>query len=482
MNKKVVDVPKVFQEILNAIQDKERVLISDEARKQRSFLVSYHESKLPDIVFLPKTIEEISKVHQICYKNHLPIIPYGKATSLEGHVQPTEGGLILDMKLMNKVIEFNPKDMDVTVEAGISKEALNEYLKPFGMFFPTDPGASNCTLGGMTACRSSGTTTVKYGAMRENVLRLIVVEPSGKVIKTGSRAKKSSAGYDLTRLYVGSEGTLGTICLITLKIYPIPKSIAAAVCPFDTIKSSANTVIEIIQAGIPVTRMELLDEMAITAVNENNGLNYPIQPTLFFEFAGSSDAQVKEQAQQCAVIAKKHNGGDYLWELDEVKRNKLWTARHKAYWATLSLRENSKALTTDVCVPISKLADCIVESKKLFDSKKLIYTTVSHSGDGNWHFIVCVNDNDPVEMKNVHDAYEKMIMLALKADGTCSGEHGIGIGKQEFILHELGVDAIRMMRAIKQAIDPRNIMNPGKLLPSEEKIETFLMKHNKSKL
>lgn len=472
---------QVYRELVQSIPDSgDKVTRDEQHLSAHARLVSYHEQYLPDIVCFPRTTADVSLIHAVCHRHSFPMVPYGRATSLEGHVCAIAGGCVIDMGRMEGIVEFNAQDMDITVEAGVTREQLNVFLRKHGFFFPVDPGA-NCTLGGMVATRASGTTTIKYQSMRENVLRLQVVLPDGTVITTARRAKKSAAGYDLTRLFVGSEGTLGTIVQVTLKIYAIPSVVGGAICPFTSIKDAANSVIQIIQRGVPIARVELLDEMAIKAVNENNGLEYRELPTLFFEFQGTSANDISAQAQIVKDVCIKGNAGiEFNMQIDEREREKLWRARHKAYYSTLALRPDCKALTTDTCVPISNLASVIVETKKEFNETGLLYTLVGHVGDGNFHLIVCLDPNKPEEREAVERVYDKLIFRALKAQGTCTGEHGIGLGKMHFMLHELGSDAVQVMRTIKEALDPRNVMNPFKLIPSRKDIQEFRAKYEQA--
>ncbi|MBL8670787.1 MAG: FAD-binding protein, partial [Alphaproteobacteria bacterium] len=391
----------------------------------------------------------------------VPIVPYGTGTSLEGHVAALKGGVCIDVSQMNKVLRVGAEDLDVTVQPGVTRKQLNEHLRDKGLFFPIDPGA-DASLGGMTATRASGTNAVRYGTMRENVLSLQVVLADGRVIRTAKRAKKSAAGYDLTRLFVGSEGTLGVITEVTLKLYGIPEAISAAVCSFPTLAAAVDTVIQTIQAGVPIARIELLDEVQMRAVNGYSKLDYPEAPTLFFEFHGTASG-VAEQIEMVEAIAGEKGGAGFRWANKPEERSRLWEARHKAYYAALSLRPGCKGWATDVCVPISRLAECILETKKDIQDSGLLAPIVGHVGDGNFHLSFLIDPNDPEEMRRAGAVNDKMVMRALSMDGTCTGEHGIGYGKIDLLQAELG-EGVSVMRQIKQALDPKGIMNPGKIV------------------
>jgi D-lactate dehydrogenase (cytochrome) len=422
---------------------------------------SYHPSHPPDAVAFAHSTEEVVEIVKICAAHGRPVIPFGTGTSLEGQVAALSGGISIDMTQMNAVLEVNPEDLDCRVQAGVTRKQLNTYIRDTGLFFPIDPGA-DASLGGMTATRASGTNAVRYGTMRENVLGLTVVLADGRVIKTGGRARKSAAGYDLTRLFVGSEGTLGVITEIQLSLYGIPEAISAAVCSFETLEGAVNTVIETIQTGIPVARIELLDEVQMDAVNRYNKFNYPALPTLFFEFHGTTRG-VAEQVEQVGEIAKEWSGSEFRWATQLEERTKLWQARHDAYYAALALRPGAKGWATDVCVPISRLAECILATKDDIKASKLLAPIVGHVGDGNFHLAFIIDPDDPEEMKRADALNDRMVMRALAMGGTCTGEHGIGTGKMKFLQAEHG-DAVGVMRQVKVALDPDNIMNPGKIL------------------
>ena len=423
--------------------------------------LTYHAGAAPDAVAFPNSTEEVAAIVRICARHKVPIVPYGTGTSLEGHIAALHGGVCIDLGGMNAVLDVNGEDMDCRVQAGVTRKALNDYLRDSGLFFPIDPGA-DASLGGMAATRASGTNAVRYGTMRENVLGLTVVTADGRVIRTGGRARKSSAGYDLTRLFVGSEGTLGVITELQLRLYGIPEAITAAVCSFDSLDGAVNTVIAVIQSGIPVARIELLDEVQMEAINRYSGLDYPVLPTLFFEFHGT-EAGAREQAERAGELAQEFGGGDFRWAAQQEDRSRLWQARHDAYHACKAMRPGSEAWATDVCVPISRLADCIVETRRDIDESNLIAPIVGHVGDGNFHLVYLVDPEDRDELKRAEAHNERMVMRALAMGGTCTGEHGIGYGKIDFLQAEQG-EAVSLMRSVKTALDPDNIMNPGKIL------------------
>jgi D-lactate dehydrogenase (cytochrome) len=439
----------------------DRLSTAAAVRDQHGHDESYHATEPPDAVAFARSTEEVAKVVGICARHRVPVIPFGTGTSLEGHVAARFGGVCIDLGQMNRILRVSQGDLDVTVEAGVTRKQLNAHLRDTGLFFPIDPGA-DASLGGMTATRASGTNAVRYGTMRENVLGLTVVLADGRVIKTGGRARKSAAGYDLTRLFVGSEGTLGVITEVTLRLYGVPEAISAAVTSFPTIGDAVQTVIQTIQSGIPVARIELLDEVQMDAINRYSKLDYPVQPTLFFEFHGTTRG-VEEQAEMVKAIAGEFGAGEFRWTAQTEDRNKLWQARHNAYYAGLALRPGAKGWPTDVCVPISRLADCIVETKKDLEQSGLLAPIVGHVGDGNFHLCFVIDPDDPDEMARAKALNERMVMRALEMGGTCTGEHGIGYGKLDFLTAEHG-DAVAVMRQVKQALDPDGLMNPGKVL------------------
>ena len=439
----------------------ERLSTSAAVREQHGHDESYHPTHAPDAVAFARTTEEVAEIVKICARHKRPVIAFGTGTSLEGHVAAIHGGVSIDLTRMDQVLDVNAEDMDCRVQAGVTRKQLNLHLHNTGLFFPIDPGA-DASLGGMTATRASGTNAVRYGTMRENVLGLTVVLADGRIIRTGGRARKSAAGYDLTRLFVGSEGTLGVITEVGLRLYGIPEAISSAVCSFETLGGAVNTVILTIQMGIPVARIELLDEVQMDAVNRYSGLDYPVRPTLFFEFHGT-EASVAEQAETVGEIAGENGGGGFRWTAKTEERNKLWQARHDAYYAALAMRPGAKGWPTDVCVPISRLADCILETKRDIEASGLLAPIVGHVGDGNFHLSFIIDPEDKAEMGKAEEVNEVMVNRALAMGGTCTGEHGIGVGKMRFLQAEHG-EAVAVMRQLKTALDPDNLMNPGKML------------------
>lgn len=423
----------------------------------------WHHASPPDAVVFATSTEEVAEVVKLCNAHDIPIVPFGTGSSLEGHVAALRGGVCIDVSKMDAILSVNNEDLDCRVQAGVTREQLNEYLRDTGLFFPIDPGA-NASLGGMASTRASGTNAVRYGTMRDNVLSLTVVTPDGKIIKTGTRARKSSAGYDLTRLFVGAEGTLGVITEVGLKLYGIPEAISAAVCAFPSVEDAVNTTIMTIQAGIPVARIELLDPLQVRAVNAYSKTDYEEKPTLFFEFHGT-EAGVKEQAEFVQSVAEEFGGEGFKWATRAEDRTKLWAARHKAYYASLQLEPGKSGMSTDVCVPISRLAEAITETRADCDASILTCTMVGHVGDGNFHTLILLDADNPEEVAEAHRLHENMVKRSLRLGGTCTGEHGIGYGKLDFMTEEHGDDSIAVMRAIKQAIDPKGLMNPGKLIP-----------------
>ena len=421
---------------------------------------SWHHPHRPDAVVFPKTNEEVSEIVKVCARHNIPVIAYGTGTCLEGNVIPHRGGVVVDLMNMDQVLRVSQEDLDCTVQARVTRKQLNEHIKDLGLFFPIDPGA-DASLGGMAATRASGTNAVRYGTMRENVLALTVVLADGRIIRTSRRARKSAAGYDLTRIFVGSEGTLGIITEVTLRLYGVPESMASAVCSFDSLEGAIDTVIQTIQLGIPVARIELLDDVQMNAVNQFSKLDYPVKDTLFLEFHGS-ETGVQEQAELVQAIAEENSGGEFKWTTKAEERNKLWAARHDVTYATKSLRPGAEIWATDVCVPISKLAECIIETKKDLKESFLIAPLVGHVGDGNFHLGFLINRDDKKEMEEAERLNDRLVMRALALDGTCTGEHGIGLGKMKFLTAEHG-EGVSVMREIKKALDPHNIMNPGKI-------------------
>ena len=442
----------------------ERLSMSNSVREQHGRDESFHASAPPEAVAFVECNEEVAEIVRICVQYQKPIIPFGTGTSLEGHVAALQGGVCLDVSGMNQVLEVNENDLDCRVQAGVTRKQLNQHLRNSGLFFPIDPGA-DASLGGMTATRASGTNAVRYGTMRENVLGLTVVTADGRIIRTGTRARKSSAGYDLTRLFVGSEGTLGIITEIQLRLYGVPEAISAAVCSFETMEGAVNTTISTIQMGIPVARIELLDEVQVDAINRYADFDYALKPTLFFEFHGT-EAWVKEQAEMVKEISTEEGGSDFQWSTREQEKQKLWEARHNAYYAALAMRPGSKGWATDVCVPISRLADCILETRSDIEESELTVPLVGHVGDGNFHLLFLIDpENEEEELKLYQPLNDRLVERALRMGGTCTGEHGIGSGKIKYMEAEHG-DSLDLMRQIKQAFDPDNLMNPGKMLPA----------------
>ena len=426
---------------------------------------SKHEPMLPDGVVFAESTEEVAAVVRLCREYRVPVIPYGVGSSVEGHVLAVHGGISIDLSGMNRVLSIHAEDLDVTVQAGVTRKQLNDELKGTGLFFPIDPGA-DATLGGMAATRASGTNAVRYGTMRENVLSLTVVTPEGKVVRTGSRALKSSAGYDLTRLFVGSEGTLGIITELTVKLYPIPEAMSAAVCAFPSVDAAVDTVIQTIQLGVPVARVELLDALTLQAINRYSKTSLPEAPTLFFEFHGS-DSGVQEQAELTQEIAQGNGGQDFQWATRQEDRSRLWQARHDAYFACLQLKPGARCFPTDVCVPISRLAECIHATNEDIAQVSLPIALFGHVGDGNFHLVVLVDTDNPKEMAEGEWISQRVVERAIAMEGTCTGEHGIGLGKQHYLLQEHGEDGVALMRTLKTALDPLNLMNPGKILPPQ---------------
>ena len=415
----------------------------------------------PEAVAFATSTADVAAVLRTCNKHRVPVVPFGAGSSLEGHVLPVAGGVSLDLTRMNEVVAVRPDDMDATVQAGVTRKALNERLERDGLFFPVDPGA-DATLGGMAATGASGTTTVRYGAMRENVLGLEVALADGRVVNTARRARKSSAGYDVTRLFVGSEGTLGVITGLTLKVYGVPDAISAATCRFDDVRGAVNAAIETLQMGFPVARLELVDEMSIEAINAYAGTSYPREPLLLLEFHGSAD-EIANQAEGVRDITAAHGGKDFAFAVDASEREQLWRARHVHFYASRALRPGVRALTTDVCVPLSRLAECIDASREDIANLGLTATIAGHVGDGNFHVVALIDPENEREIAAAEEMNERLVTRALAMDGTCTGEHGIGLRKKAFLAKELP-EAIDVMRALKRTLDPNNILNPGKVL------------------
>jgi D-lactate dehydrogenase (cytochrome) len=441
----------------------DRLSTSEAVRDHHSHGESWHAAAPPDAVAYPDTTEEVAAMIRACVAARVPVIPFGMGSSLEGHVNAVDGGISIDLTRMNRVLRISAEDLDVSVQAGLTHRKLNDHLKNTGLMFPVDPGA-DATLGGMAATRASGTTAVRYGTMRENVLGLTIVLADGQIIRTGGRARKSSSGFDLTRLFVGSEGTLGVITELTLRLHGRPESVSAAVCSFASMQGATASVITTIQLGIPVARIEIIDEQQLEIVNRYSRTHYAIAPTLFFEFHGISQQSVDEQARAVQEIARDNGAVDFQWATTPEERATLWQARHNVLYATIASRPGAKPWTSDICVPISRLSECILETQDDLRQSNIVAPLVGHAGDGNFHLIFMVDTGDEAEMDAVKAANVRLVERALRLGGTCTGEHGVGIGKLKYLREEHG-DSLEVMRAIKHALDPHDIMNPGKLIP-----------------
>jgi D-lactate dehydrogenase (cytochrome) len=439
-----------------------KVVTSEAVREQHGHTTTWIPNQPPDAVVFAASTGDVQDTVRICAQHRVPVIPFGTGTSLEGHVNAPFGGVCIDVRDMNRVLAVHAEDLDCVIEPGITRKQLNEYLRDKGLFFPLDPGA-DASLGGMAATRASGTNAVRYGTMKDNVIALKAVLPNGEVLTTAQRAKKSSAGYDLTRLFVGSEGTFGVITELTLKLHGIPEAISSAVCPFPSVEAACNATIATIQSGIPVARIELLDELQVRACNAYSKLTLEETPTLFLEFHGSS-ASVAEQAESFGAIASDFGGGPSKWTTRPEERSKLWQARHDAYWACVQLRPGARPLATDVCVPISRLAECVQGTQRDIADMGLVAPIVGHVGDGNFHVSLLIDMNDQAEITQAERFLDRLAQRALAMEGTCTGEHGVGQGKMKYLKTELGEQALVAMRALKQAIDPDGIMNPGKIV------------------
>ena len=440
----------------------QRVTDAAGVRAQFGRSEAYRTPAPPDLVARPATTSEVQQILRICQDAHLPVVAFGAGTSLEGNAASVRGGLCLDMSGMDAVLAVNAADMDVRVQPGLRRKALNAHLRDTGLFFPIDPGA-DASLGGMAATRASGTNAVRYGTMKDNVLTLQAVLANGETIRTASRAKKSAAGYDLTRLMVGSEGTLGAITELTLRLYGIPEVVGAGICPFPDVESACNAVIATIQSGLAVARIELLDALMVKAANAYSKLDLPETPMLFVEFHGTRRG-VDEDTSRFAAIAADYGGGDLSWATGAEERTRLWTARHNAFWAVQALRPGARSLATDVCVPISHLAECVAETRRDLDAIGLVAPIVGHVGDGNFHVQPLIDIDNPAEIAACEGFLERLIHRALAMEGTCTGEHGVGQAKMKYLVHEHGEAALDVMRALKRSLDPRNIMNPGKIV------------------
>ena len=455
----VAPLPPAFSEALTALFGA-RANFSGAVREQHGASESHFPTALPGAVVFPATTEEVVDLVKLCGAHGVPVVPFGAGTCMEGQTTPVAGGVSVDMSGMDAILEVNGADFDCTVQAGVRRHALNHDLRDHGLFFPIDPGA-DATIGGMASTRASGTNAVRYGTMREAVLSLRVVTPDGRDIRTARRARKSAAGYDLTRLFIGAEGTLGIITEITLRLHPIPEAILSATCPFETLEGAVNTVVESIQLGVPLARVELLDEVQVRAANQRSALGMAEQPTLFFEFHGS-DRYVEEQVETVGAIAAGNGGGDFAWARQVEERNRLWRARHEAFYAAVGLRTGCVGWTTDVCVPISRLAECILETKAELAVSTIPAPIVGHVGDGNFHVIFVLDPTRPEEFAEAERLNRNLVERALRMEGTCTGEHGVGLGKQDWLRAELG-EAVDVMRMVKAALDPAGLFNPGKI-------------------
>ncbi|MFM9886198.1 MAG: FAD-linked oxidase C-terminal domain-containing protein [Burkholderiales bacterium] len=459
------------RELDTSLLDELRALLGDRVTTSRAIREhhgkdeSYYPYALPDAVTFPHSTEEVRDIVNICRRYRTPMIPFGVGTSLEGHVLATSGGVTIDLSQMNKVLKINAEDLDAVVQAGVTRKQLNEEIRHMGLMFPIDPGA-DATLGGMASTRASGTNAVRYGTMRENVLSLTVVMVDGRVIKTSRRSRKSAAGYDLTRLFVGAEGTLGVITEVTVRLYAVPEAMSAAVCSFKDIAGAVNTVIQTLQAGIPIARSEALCALTMKALNAYNKTSHKEQPTLFLEFHGTQ-ASVAEQAGLLQEIAREHGGEDFQWATKAEDRNRLWSARHMAYFASLQLKPGTRAVSTDVCVPISRLTECIIETTKDIDRASMPIPLFGHVGDGNFHLVILIRPESEEDLSEAKAFNERLVRRALDMEGTCTGEHGVGWGKKKWLIEEHG-EAIGLMQSIKRTFDPDNLMNPGKLVPLDD--------------
>ncbi len=461
-------LPTIAQRsVPQALIDALKVLFADRCstalvvREQHGRDESSFEAPPPAAVVFAQSTEEVAATVALAAQYRVPVIPFGVGSSLEGHLLAVQGGISIDLGRMNRVLSINAEDLTVTVQAGVTRKQLNEEIKSTGLFFPIDPGA-DATIGGMSATRASGTNAVRYGTMRENVLALQVVTASGEVIRTGTRAKKSSAGYDLTRLMVGSEGTLGVITEITVRLYPLPEAVSAAICSFPSIEAAVRTTIQVIQLGVPIARVELIDHNTVRMVNAHSKLGLREEPLLLMEFHGSP-AGVKEQAETVQALASELGGTAFEWATTPEERTRLWTARHNAYFAAIQSRPGCRAISTDTCVPISRLADCLLDSVAEADASGIPYFLVGHVGDGNFHFGYLLDPTQPQERETAEKLNHQLVARALRLEGTCTGEHGVGLHKMDFLVTEAGNGAVEMMRTIKRALDPHNIMNPGKI-------------------
>jgi D-lactate dehydrogenase (cytochrome) len=456
--------PRAVQNAIAALLTRfgNRVVTSQAVREQHANTTTWHANEPPDAVVFAQTAAEVQQIVGICASHRVPVIPFGTGTSLEGQVNAPLGGISIDFKDMNQILAVHAEDLDCVIEPGVTRKLLNEYLRDQGLFFPIDPGA-DASLGGMASTRASGTNAVRYGTMKDNVLSLKAVLANGEIISTARRAKKSAAGYDLTRLFIGAEGTLGIIVELTLKLHGIPAAISAGVCPFPSVEAACNATIATIQSGIPVARIELLDELQVKACNAYSKLSLPERPVLFVEFHGT-DAGAAEQAEQFGEIARDHGGGPFDWASRAEDRTRLWQARHDAYWAARGLRPGAQAIASDVCVPISRLAECVTATQRDVAETRLVAPIVGHVGDGNFHLSLLVDMDDRDEVARADGLLHRLVDRALAMEGTCTGEHGVGQGKMKYLAAEHGEAALAVMRSLKQALDPHGLMNPGKIV------------------
>ncbi|XP_004086308.1 probable D-lactate dehydrogenase, mitochondrial [Oryzias latipes] len=448
----------------------EGVSLGEAVREQHGRDESVHRCRPPDVVVFPRCVEEVSALAKTCYKHNLPIIPFGTGTGLEGGVGALRGGVCFSLRNMDQILDLHPEDFDVTVEPAVTRKTLNSYLRDTGLWFPVDPGA-DASLCGMAATSASGTNAVRYGTMRENVINLEVVLADGTIVHTagkGRRPRKTSAGYNLTNLFVGSEGTLGIITKTTLRLYGIPEATVSAVCSFSSVQAAVDSTVQILQAGVPIARIEFLDDVMMDACNRFSSLSYPVVPTLFLEFHGS-ERSLEEQVNITEEITQSNEGSDFQWARDAETRSRLWRARHDAWYAAQALRPGCKAYSTDVCVPLSRLPQIIVETKEDLMESRLTGPIAGHVGDGNFHCLMVVDPSDPDELHRVHLFTERLARRALAMDGTCTGEHGVGLGKRRLLCEELGPSGIQAMQKLKNALDPKNLMNPGKVLLQGER-------------
>jgi D-lactate dehydrogenase (cytochrome) len=455
--------PKAVEAVIGALAARfgNRLVTSQAVREQHGNILTWIPNQPPDAVVFPQSTDDVQDAVRICAQHKMPVVPFGTGTSLEGHINAPFGGVTIDFRDMNRILAVHAEDLDCVVEPGVTRKQLNEYLRDQGLFFPIDPGA-DASIGGMSATRASGTNAVRYGTMKDNVLALKVVLATGEIISTSRRAKKSSAGYDLTRLFVGSEGTLGVITEVTVKLHGIPEAISGGICPFPSVEAACNAAIATIQSGIPVARIELLDEVQVKASNAYSKLTLPETPMLFLEFHGTT-AGVAEQSERFGEISADLGGGPFAWTTNTEERTKLWQARHDAYWAAVALRPGTRPFATDVCVPLSRLAECVVETQRDIAACGMIAPIAGHVGDGNFHCSPLIDMDNPQEVAAARDFNARLIERALAMEGTCTGEHGVGQGKMKYLKAEHG-EALGVMRSIKHALDPNDLMNPGKIV------------------